>query len=143
MLPGSSCGDDSICFSDECVPKSKIDPMFLKQTHDEETLDLSDYCSSGKGPIALSESNQDLKMPLQCIDWENDVLCKDEIPCPSEEQEDHQALYMNHVCCKKCSPTRDQVATIIHGDASFQTSSILLIIISMPFSFIFSITIDL
>jgi len=31
MLPGSTCGPDSICYRDQCVSKSTLDPAVLKE----------------------------------------------------------------------------------------------------------------
>lgn len=143
MLPGSTCGPgDSICYMDKCSPKSEIDPEALQIDYDDNVLNLKSQCSSEPATIAtaLSESNDDPRQPMTCDDWEDDFLCVSKRECPDSGQKGVAALYMNHVCCGKCTTNFDKVIAVFGHAESIEITWIsislpLLILISRSRSF--------
>jgi hypothetical protein len=103
MLPGSDCGDNSICHLDQCVSMNDLDSSVLTTEFDSEILDLTKHCTSGGDSNALKVSNHDSHHAIQCLDWENDFLCEQSRSCPTSDDSSFLGLYTKHICCKKCS----------------------------------------
>ena len=127
MLPGSECGDKSICYLDQCVSENDLDSSLLNSEFDDEILDLTTHCSSGQSANELAASNQDPHYAIECINWENDFLCKRSQACPTEDDSSTQGLYIKHVCCGKCSTNFESIKTIFSRAKLNQSWSIFII----------------
>jgi len=103
MLPGSECGDNSICYLDQCISMNNLDSSLLNIEYDTEILDLTTHCSSGGDSNVLKTSNHDRHHDIQCINWENDFLCEQSRSCPKSDDSSVTGLYIKHICCEKCS----------------------------------------
>ncbi len=103
MLPGSSCGDNSMCYLDKCVPITELDSSILNPEYEMNVLDLRKHCSSGGDSNVLKSSNHDPHQAIQCINWENDFLCEATRACPRDGDSNAGDLYIKHLCCEKCS----------------------------------------
>lgn len=128
MLPASDCGEDSICYLDDCVPKIQLDPQLLQIEYDTNVQDLTEHCSSGGQPSALTESNNEPRQPLRCVDWEDDFLCHPDRQCPPSGKTDAGSLYMKHVCCAKCASNQEAVIAIFSSASSFKITGILFLL---------------
>jgi hypothetical protein len=103
MLPGSNCGNNSICYLDQCISMNNLDLSLLNIEYDTEILDLTTYCSSNGDSNVLKDSNHDPHHAIECINWENDFLCEKSRLCPKSDDSSIFGLYIKHVCCEKCS----------------------------------------
>jgi hypothetical protein len=100
MLPGSDCGDNSICYLDQCISRNNID---LNIEYDINIRDLTEHCSSGGNLNTLKSSNHDPHDAVQCTNLENDFLCEQSQSCPKSNDLSISGLYIRHICCEKCS----------------------------------------
>ena len=137
MLPGSSCGENSVCHMDKCVPKNELDSSISTPQYETNTLDLTNYCKAVGTPSELTESNKDPRQAVQCVNWEDDFLCQPSATCPADDDESFTGLYVRHVCCAKCSKKPGSISTMF-GNArrnSNDTKGIFLVIILLSFAF--------
>lgn len=116
MLPGSKCGEESICYRDQCVLKSSLGPEVFETQIVNEYQNLKGYCEGSRDIDNLKSSNKDPHPPDECVNWESDFLCAASETCPTSNKEDTIALYTRHVCCEKCSSKR-AVAKAFKGRA--------------------------
>lgn len=135
MLPGSECGEKSICHLDKCVLKSDIE-SHLKTEYITETLDLTKHCTSDGDVNVLKDSNTDRRESIQCIDWEDDVLCESSQSCPDSNDNSVLGLYIKHVCCKKCSSSLPTAAFAAFNQSRKNRICSIIISISLFFSYI-------
>ncbi|CAF0814562.1 unnamed protein product [Rotaria sordida] len=135
MLPGSECGENSICYRDKCVSKNNIDPLLFNNDFDTEILYLNTHCSSSNNPKELVASNHDIHHNIECIDWENDFLCEPSQICPKIDDSTTLDLYIKHVCCAKCSPKGNSIVALFNKTRINRIDSmfILMILISLCF----------
>ncbi|CAF4548753.1 unnamed protein product [Rotaria socialis] len=123
MLPGSECGENSICYLDKCVSNSDLDSSLLIKDYDIETLNLHAHCTSGHKPEDLTASNHDPHHRIQCIDWENDFLCQKSQKCPTDGASSTVDLYRKHICCATCSKDINSVVDTFNRARLNQTRS--------------------
>ena len=136
MLPGSSCGKGFVCHMDKCVLKDELDSSIVASQEVTEYLDLSKHCKAGNPPSELKASNKDPRQDVQCIDWENDLICRPSVPCPADNAEDAGALYERHMCCAKCSKNPTQVlAAFNHARENSKNTISIFSFIVLFFSF--------
>ncbi|CAF0793537.1 unnamed protein product [Adineta ricciae] len=134
MLPASVCGADSICHRDRCVPTKQLDPSLEQIEYETDILDLSKHCSVGNDQNALKASNTDPSTPVECINWENDVLCHESQQCPAKDDLSTGALYINHVCCQKCTSEFKQIlGAFSHAELTRKYSCSVLFLSLMSF----------
>ncbi|CAF4544880.1 unnamed protein product [Rotaria sp. Silwood1] len=135
MLPGSECGENSICYLDKCVSKNDINPSLFNNDFDTEILYLNTHCSSSNNPKELSASNYDSRHNIECIDWENDFLCEPSQSCPKPDDSSTLDLYIKHVCCAKCSSKVNSIITLFNQARVYRTSPMFVLIILTSLSF--------
>jgi len=114
MLPGSSCGENSVCYLDKCVSINELDSSLLNPEYEMDILDLSKHCSSNGDPQEFKSSNHDPHQTIQCINWENDFLCESSRTCPKSDDSTVGGLYMKHLCCEKCSSKFASILSIFN-----------------------------
>ncbi|CAF1505143.1 unnamed protein product [Rotaria magnacalcarata] len=131
MLPGSECGENSICYLDKCVSNSDLDSSVLIKDYDIEILNLHTHCTSGHKPEDLTASNHDPHNRIQCIDWENDFLCQKSQKCPKDDASSTVDLYRKHICCATCSKDINSVVDTFNRARLNQTRSTFTFIIIM------------
>lgn len=137
MLPGSTCGENMVCHKDKCVQKSEVDSLISNVEYETNTLDLTNFCKAPGTPSELTASNKDPKTAVQCVNWEDDFMCKPSSECPAGDDEEFVGLYVRHICCAKCSNDPGAVSAMF-GDArrnSIHTRDIVFVIILSFFFF--------
>ena len=134
LLPASDCGTDSICHRDQCVSTKHLNPSSEQIEYETDILDLSKLCNVGNIQNALKASNTDPRAPVECINWEDDVLCHESQQCPKKDDSSAGALYINHVCCQKCTTEFNQMSRAFnHAKFRRKYSCSVLFLSLMPF----------
>jgi hypothetical protein len=136
MLPGSSCGDNSICYLDKCVSITELDSSILNPEYELDILDLNKHCTSGGDPNELKSSNHDPHQTVQCINWENDFLCETSRTCPQNDDSSVGGLYIKHLCCEKCSPKSSSILSAFNYARINEESSKILLSFMLFFCFV-------
>lgn len=136
MLPGSDCGDDSVCHVDKCVPKSELDSSILTPQYVDDYLDLTKHCKAAGTPNELKASNKDPREEIKCVDWENDFLCEPSATCPDHKDEGYFGLHIRHACCAKCSK-KPSIAVAAFSNHARQNSKNTVSIFPLIFLFFF------
>jgi hypothetical protein len=128
MLPGSDCGYNEICYRDQCVTIDASQSYVFNGDTEANGLDLTAYCSSDRDRPILSTNQRDTQMRKVCVNWEDDFLCHPSRSCPNEDDTSIGALYIKHMCCRKCSPNADEVSQIFSRTRSIEIRTIRLLV---------------